>query len=123
MLKAINETNRRRKIQTAYNSKNGITPETIRKIISEGLINIYQSTDKKVVRELPATLVADQLKSYEKDPLSIRRKIKTLRAQMKAASDRLEFEEAARIRDEVKRLEVVELQVMSPRVFVEEKAE
>ncbi|MEQ1875760.1 MAG: excinuclease ABC subunit UvrB [Bdellovibrionia bacterium] len=112
MMKAISETNRRRTIQSEYNKKHGITPQTIKKLVSEGLINIYQSKGKDIVREIPLALVSDQVREYRKDPLSIRRKIKTLRSQMKSASDRLEFEEAAKLRDEVKRLEVLELEVI-----------
>ncbi len=92
MEKAIGETERRRAIQTAYNEKHGITPQTIR---------------KKVRDVIEATKVAEQKSSYltgkddlgklsKKDRLSV---IERLEAEMKEAAKSLQFERAAELRD------------------------
>ncbi len=109
MTKAIGETNRRRAIQEKFNVENGITPTTIKKRISEGLSDLMgmevmvrdAKERKKVLRENIAV--------YTGDPKKLAAQIAKLRKQMKRASNGLEFEEAARIRDEIKRLEVLDL--------------
>jgi excinuclease ABC subunit B len=109
MRKAIDETNRRRAIQSEYNKEHGITPQTIKKKISEGLSDLYgmeviikDAKDKNQV-------LRENLAKYTENPQKIILQIAKLRKQMKKASDNLEFEEAARIRDEIKRLEVLDL--------------
>ena len=99
MLKTIKETNRRRQIQREYNEAHGITPETIRKSID----NILQTTiiadgtgrEKKVNRE--DVDILDLMDSQEA--------LAALRKKMKSAADKLEFEEAANLRDEILRIE------------------
>lgn len=89
MRNAINETNRRRKKQTEYNTANGIVPQTIKKDVRD-VIEISAKTDKK-----------------SKKPMSERDKkqhIATLTAEMKEAAARLDFERAAYLRDEIVRL-------------------
>ncbi len=95
MERAIGETNRRRKIQKAYNDEHGIVPHTVVKSIRE-LIDIGTPADKvengKPMRE-------KKLNKKEKADL-----IERLEKQMKDAAHRLEFEEAAYIRDRIKEL-------------------
>jgi len=91
MRRAIDETNRRRKIQTAYNQEHGITPQGIKKAI-KGI------TDQlKAVAETRATYTLAT--GIPKDEIA--RLIKNLESQMKAAAKNLEFEKAALIRDQI----------------------
>ncbi|MGE3975336.1 MAG: excinuclease ABC subunit UvrB [Bdellovibrionales bacterium] len=112
MKKAISETNRRRAIQEEYNKTHGITPASIKKQISEGIVNIYHSKGGVVVRETPQYLVADVQKEYGTDPQKVKSKIVELRRKMKKAAEGLNFEEAAELRDQVKRLELLELNLI-----------
>ena len=106
--KAIKETRRRRKLQEEYNKEHNITPQTIQKNIAAGLIEIHSHKD------LPLTDSIDiPTKLYEKykaQPSQISKDIKEMKAQMKKASKNLEFEEAARLRDRVKHLELLDLE-------------
>jgi excinuclease ABC subunit B len=94
---AIGETNRRREIQRAYNERNGITPTTISKGVSDILIaaeakGLYKA-GKKTGREAP------------RDPDELRTLIADLEAEMMEAAEDLKFEYAAKLRDEIKDLE------------------
>ena len=91
MRRAIDETNRRRNIQLAYNQEHGITPQGIRKAI-KGI------TDQlKAVAETRAAYTVD--KAIPKDEIA--RLIKNLESQMKTAARNLEYEKAALIRDQI----------------------
>ena len=116
MEKAIGETNRRRGIQEEYNKANGITPATVKKRIRESVLNIYDQT--MPAAPLPGMSKAD-LKvvmapkaEYLKDPKAIDKEVARLRKKMKQASEALEFEEAAKLRDDVKRLELIQLSLL-----------
>ena len=100
----LDETKRRRKIQQEFNRENGITPETIKKSIHDIFASIYE-TDY-----LTISTVAEEMEEYvsEKD---IPVMIKKLTRQMKEASKNLEFEEAARIRDRIKELSALDLEI------------
>ena len=91
--RAIAETQRRRDIQLAHNKKHGITPQTIKKKISD-LTEHMQSRHEKTVNEL---LVVDSV-LFEKNP---RKFIREKESQMKQAVKELDFETAAVIRDEL----------------------
>lgn len=95
--KAIGETNRRRALQLAYNKKHGITPKTIKKEIHD-IAASMRSEHQKTIDEL---LVLDTL-AYKDDPKEF---IKRKREEMADAVERLDFETAALIRDEIYKLE------------------
>jgi excinuclease ABC subunit B len=90
MRKAIDETNRRRKIQIEYNKKHNITPQTIQKAISESMV----TTPKE-----PTYLKEAKIKYKVKGNISSI--IKELERQMYEAADNLEYEKAASLRDEI----------------------
>jgi len=90
MDRAISETNRRRKIQEEYNNKHGVTPTTIRKKIAESM-SVAKSEDKD-----KASYDISQIPTDELDRL-----VKSLERKMDLASKNLEFEQAAKIRDQI----------------------
>ncbi len=94
MKKAIDETNRRRKIQEDYNKKHNITPKTIKKNIND----IQQDLQSKHEMAVNAILKVEKEK-YDKAPEKF---IKEKRKKMEEAVERLDFETAALIRDEIK---------------------
>ena len=103
MERAIAETNRRREKQHAYNEAHGITPATVKKNVEDVLAGLWKGdTDmSRVTAKVEKPLVGANLAAH----------LEGLRTQMRKAAENLEFEEAARLRDEVKRLEVVELAI------------
>jgi excinuclease ABC subunit B len=102
MERALAETDRRRAKQIAYNEEHGITPQTIKKNVEDILQGLYKG-DVDMNR---VTATVD--KGYGGNLLAV---LDGLRTDMRKAAENLEFEEAARLRDEVKRLEAVELAV------------
>ena len=96
--KAIKETDRRRKIQEDYNKKNNITATSIKKDISDILESVYE-------------------KDYAKSNLNIelghnlKKHLKALKKRMKESAENLEFEDAAKTRDEIRKLEASELEI------------
>ncbi len=110
MRKAIEETQRRRILQEAYNQEHGITPTTIKKRVQDGLDAIYEY-DYTTVHIHPKQSIAEFERKYGDDKKSVQKEIAKLKKKMKKASDQLEFEEAAKLRDEIKRLEVFELEI------------
>ena len=105
MRRAIDETNRRRKKQAAYNRKHNITPETVKKEIVSILSSIYEADYVTVPK------VAEKEAAYHA-ARDMPKRIAKLRKEMKQAADNLEFELAAEIRDEIKALEEKELAYM-----------
>ncbi|MEE3069780.1 MAG: excinuclease ABC subunit UvrB [Pseudomonadota bacterium] len=103
MERAIAETNRRREKQIAYNEEHGITPETVKKNIDDVLAGLYQGdTDmSRVTATIDKGLQGSNMQAV----------LEGLRTDMRKAAENLEFEEAARLRDEIKRLEAVDLAV------------
>ena len=111
MQKAMEETSRRRKIQSEYNTVHGITPQTIRKKIREGIGDMFDGSLSAYKIQGVKDKQAEQLKKFAEKPNKIQDEILRLKTKMKKLSAELEFEEAATIRDEIKRLEILELQI------------
>ena len=93
MQQTMDETDRRRKLQEAYNQSHGITPETIRKAIRRGLED--QIVARKTAR--------DAIRANE-DAFDLQESLVELEQQMFAAAEALDFEKAAALRDRIKRL-------------------
>ena len=101
---AIAETGRRREIQARYNAEHGITPQSIRKRIDEGLVS---AADRDY---FDYTRIAEDRAVYL-SPQKRKKKIDELDRAMKAAAKDLDFEKAAKIRDEIARLKKTELEL------------
>jgi excinuclease ABC subunit B len=105
MKKALEETNRRRVIQGAYNTEHGITPESVKKNIGELLSSVYEM-DYVAVPE-----VGDPAEERYRTLDELHAETKVLEKQMKEAAKALEFEKAAEIRDRLKTLRARELKL------------
>jgi excinuclease ABC subunit B len=104
MRAAIDETNRRRGVQSAYNEAHGITPQTIQKAISASLVEIAEAD------YVDLAAVAEDAAAYV--PLAdIPKRVAALRKEMRQAAADLEFERAAELRDEIQRLQARELEL------------
>jgi len=102
--KAVAETDRRRKIQLAYNKKHKIDAKSVKKEISDILESVYE---KDYVKISEGSNVGGNLKKH----------LKALDKKMKEAASNLEFEEAAKIRDEIRKLESTELEItLNPKI-------
>ncbi len=101
---AIEETKRRREKQIAYNNVNKITPESIKKNVKDVLEGVFEGkTDlERVTAKIDTKKYGDNLQAH----------LNGMRKEMFAAAENLEFEEAARLRDEINKLEKVELSIM-----------
>ncbi|WP_294338871.1 excinuclease ABC subunit UvrB [uncultured Sphingomonas sp.] len=100
MERAINETNRRREKQMAYNAEHGITPATVKKTIGDIIAHVASKDQVTVeIDEDRPHMVGHNLRAY----------IEELEKKMRDAAANLEFEEAGRLRDEIRSLEQEEL--------------
>jgi len=108
---AMDETSRRREKQLEYNKEHGITPESVRKNIDSILDSVFERADHVTHgrNKLNTTLHDSAIQELLHDPAALKKKIDTLRKEMLKAADNLDFEEAAKLRDEIKKLEEMEL--------------
>ncbi len=107
MKSAIGETLRRRKMQKSYNEKHGITPQTVKKAISDVLHSIYE-------RDYPAIPSTDEGEFV--DESTAEKEVGKLRKKMMSAAKQLDFESAAKIRDRILEIENRFLGISSPSV-------
>jgi excinuclease ABC subunit B len=108
MERAMAETNRRREKQEAYNAENGITPESVRKGIADILQSVYER-DHVLISAGGAG--GGEFEEAATIGHNFEALISDMEARMRAAAADLDFEEAARLRDEIKRLRATELAV------------
>ena len=99
---ALDETNRRREVQKEYNRQHGITPESVKKEITDILASVYEADYVTV------PFVAEEIVKYT-SPDELKGTIRMLRKEMTRAAKELRFEDAARLRDQIKELEEVEV--------------
>ncbi|OGE17577.1 excinuclease ABC subunit B [Candidatus Daviesbacteria bacterium RIFCSPHIGHO2_12_FULL_37_11] len=97
MKAAIDEVTRRRKYQAEYNKKNNITPKSIEKALRDRLIEKVEELEEEAGKEL----TVDDIPVKERDKM-----VKLLEAQMREAAEMLDFETAAKLRDQIKELSV-----------------
>ncbi len=105
MERAIAETNRRREKQAAYNLEHGITPESVKRDIKEILASPYESRE---LDRLTAPGVKEDAKPFVGS--NFQAALKDLEGRMREAAANLEFETAARLRDEIKRMKLMDLE-------------
>ena len=98
---AIDETDRRRARQVEYNAEHGITPESIKKNLSSILDSVFEQADRVNVPTLHDSATGE----FGHDPAAMAKQVERMKKQMLKAAENLEFEEAARLRDEIKKLE------------------
>jgi excinuclease ABC subunit B len=104
MRRAMDETNRRRTIQEAYNREHNITPQTIIKPVEATLVTAYEADYFKVPLKL------DEYDEYTRE--NIKGTIVRMEAEMREAAKRFEFERAAELRDRIKYLREREIQMI-----------
>jgi len=106
MRTAIEETDRRRRMQHAYNQEQGITPQSIIKPLDPELARIYEAD----YYEVPA--VAEEAVKFDSLP-DLQRAIRSVEADMRAAAAKYEFERAAELRDRMRELKKMELDFLA----------
>ncbi len=104
MERALEECRRRRELQLAYNREHGITPESVRKRIDDVLSSVYE------MDYVTVPLAAEEEAPY-RTPDEVEREIGRLRKRMLEAAASLEFEEAGRLRDEIRALQDLEMKL------------
>jgi excinuclease ABC subunit B len=106
MKRATDETQRRRRLQAAFNKEHGITPQTVIRSLGSPLVKIYEAD------YLDIPVAAEQGARY--GPGELPRMIRQLKKEMKQAAEQLEFEKAAELRDRIRELEEREMKVREP---------
>ena len=106
MKRAIDETNRRRRLQAEFNKKHGITPKTVVHALGTPMVEAYE-TDYVTV-----SVAAEREERYRPDEIS--RMVQQLKKEMKQAAAQLDFEKAAELRDRIKELQEREIGLKNP---------
>lgn len=101
MEEAVSETKRRRALQEAYNKEHGITPHTIRKAVQDILER--EAADAKEAAGAELEVLKTTMNLFV--PAQRKKLLKALKAEMEACADRLEYEQAAALRDQIKEIE------------------
>ena len=106
---AMEETDRRRAKQIAHNEAHGITPSTVKKRLNSALEGVFEQKERgRQVHEM----ADNPQETFLMSPADIKKRIKALDKQMHKAAENLEFEEAAKIRDQLKTLRAEELKIL-----------
>ena len=106
MKRALDETNRRRRLQAKFNKQHGITPQTVMKSLGGPLVKVYEAD----YFDFP--IAAERASKF--GLAEIAREMKRLKQQMKQAAEKLEFEKAAELRDRLRELQAQELSLRDP---------
>lgn len=108
---ALTETDRRREIQLQYNKEHNITPKTTNKPIGSALANLYKSKDDQVKKDAPQRIKDVVNLAKQGDVTAIDKEIESLKKQMLEFATDLEFEKAAKLRDQVHDLEKLKMKL------------
>jgi excinuclease ABC subunit B len=111
MAKAIEETNRRRQIQLAYNEAHGIIPKTIEKDVHDVLAPYRAGIEEKIGISDSDAAVMEEQAGWSREDLD--EHIREMERAMREAAERLEFEKAAELRDKIKKLKYLQLMTQS----------
>ena len=108
---ALSETNRRRVLQTEYNKKHNITPQSTKKAIGSALSNLYNKKNEIVKDSAPDEIKQIIALAKKGDLGAIDRKIQSLKKEMMEHAANLDFEKAAKTRDKIRELENVKIKL------------
>ncbi len=108
MKAAMDETTRRREKQMAYNLANGITPASVKKNISDVMHSVFERADYMDVSRQVSGLSDKDQKAFS-SPVAFAKHVKGLEDKMHKAASNLEFEEAAKLRDQIRKLKELDL--------------
>ncbi len=108
MKAAMDETSRRREKQMAYNTANGITPASVKKNISDVMHSVFERADYMDVSRQVSGLSDTDQKAFA-SPAAFAKHLKSLEDKMHKAASNLEFEEAAKLRDQIRKLKELDL--------------
>jgi excinuclease ABC subunit B len=111
MERAMAETSRRREKQEAYNREHGITPESVKRDIADILDSPYERGDRVTVPVGKGGGMAENARAFVGN--NFQTVLKDLETRMREAAANLEFETAGRLRDEIKRLKMLDLEFMN----------
>jgi excinuclease ABC subunit B len=106
MRRAIDETERRRRLQGEFNRQHGITPQTVIRALGSPLVKVYEADYVEIPK------AAERASKY--GPVELSRTIRQLKKEMREAAEQLDFERAAELRDRIHEMEERELALREP---------